>query len=117
MEFDYMYKDIVCTHVICAGNEVKVENKVKNPNLAAFGTVETVNPNDVYELLCERCFPETRANCSELLEDMGLQEYDPIEIIKQTHGTMCSDYFWIRLKENQGLSYKDVDPRLRVSAV
>lgn len=117
MEFDYMYKDTLCTHVMCDGNNIKIENKVKNISLTAFGVADVVTPNDVYDLLCERCFPETRVNCSELLEDMGIQEYDPIEIIKQTHGAMCSDYFWIRLKENQELSYKDIDPRLRVSII
>ena len=44
-----------------------------------------------------RAFPEERVDCKELLEDMGLERYDPWEIVKQTRGTLMTDGWWLKM--------------------
>jgi hypothetical protein len=53
----------------------------------------------VLEWFEDRAFPEERTDCKELLEDMDLDRYDAWNIIKQTRGTLMTDYFWLRIKE------------------
>lgn len=45
-----------------------------------------------------RCFPRTRDNVQKLLQDLGLEYYDPYLICLKTNGRMTNDHFWIRFK-------------------
>lgn len=103
-----MYKDNVAAHI-----DVNLDTKeivcVQIDQLrshSVFGkrphTVEYLN-----EFLEERCVPRTRYNIKELLADWGLQEYNPLDICKRTHGVMSADDLWIRF-EGEDLKYKDV---------
>lgn len=113
LEFDYMYKDRVCTHVVHDGRNITIDNKIEDKDnfYKAFGGLKEVTPNDLYELFESRCFPRSRVNCEELLQDLGLTEYNPVEIVRRTHGLMYCDYFWIRFKEDGNLSYRDIKIR------
>lgn len=52
---------------------------------------------EVYEDFLEsRCMPRTRAGLDDYLEAIGLYEYEPLEIIRKTGGTMAEDH--IRLE-------------------
>lgn len=44
----------------------------------------------------KRCFPEDRFGADELLAELGLDTYDPWEIVKKTKAEMTGvDKFWI----------------------
>lgn len=45
-----------------------------------------------------------------LLKLVGLDCYDPFQIVKITHGAMVDDVFWIRF-EGEDLTWNDVNPR------
>lgn len=47
------------------------------------------------EWVKRRVFPKTRMNADELLRELGLSEYDPIEILKKNQGACCKDQIWI----------------------
>ena len=47
----------------------------------------------------ERCVPRQREGIREYLETLGLDEYDPWEIIKRTQGRMAEDQQWIEVVE------------------
>jgi len=45
----------------------------------------------------DRAFPEERVDCKELLEELGLERYDPWEIVKLTRGTLMTDGWWLKV--------------------
>ena len=52
---------------------------------------------EVYEDYLEsRCMPRTRAGLKDYLDQIGVYEYEPLEIIRKTGGRMAEDY--IRLE-------------------
>ena len=63
--------------------------------------------NDWFET---RCFPRSRADANELLEMLGLSDYNPYELIKRSHGAMFDDFYWINF-EHETLTWNDVNPR------
>lgn len=46
----------------------------------------------------ERCIPRERAGIREYLETIGIEEYDPIEIIYRTAGRMAEDQQWLKIE-------------------
>ena len=110
LSFYFMYKDIPTTKIKFLPNlEVSAENLVDDLLLTAFGSYQPTI-NDVFDFLEERVFPRTRANADDLLKKLGLSKYEPIEIIKTTHGVMWEDFHWIKF-EGEELTYDKV--RLR----
>lgn len=77
---------------------VTVENYtdfiVKRP----FGYNNEINYKIYKQFLEKRCFPRTRYNCKQLLNDISIGCYDSYTIIKHTHGVMSDDLFWIRFE-------------------
>ena len=46
-----------------------------------------------------RCIPRTRAGLREYLETIGVDHYDPPEIIRKTQGRMAEDTIWLTVEE------------------
>ena len=49
--------------------------------------------------LQERCIPKTRDGIQFYLKELGLESYDPFEIIRRTEGRMAEDHHWIKIVE------------------
>ena len=41
--------------------------------------------------------PKSRENINILLKEMGLTEYDPIQIVEKTQGRMAEDAQWLKI--------------------
>lgn len=106
--FDYMYFDTVSEHVEVDMVSLTVESKVyaKDIMLQVFGkrpkTVENVQ-----FFFRSRCFEETNYGLRDLLKLLGLQQYNPYDIVRITHGKMVNDPCWIRF-EGETLSYEEL---------
>lgn len=74
-----------------------IENFTDDPLKTAFGVNRLPTWNDFLIFLEERCIPRERAGLREYLEVLGLDEYDPFEIIKITKGIMAEDNLWIEV--------------------
>lgn len=79
--------------------EVQVENYTDLLIKTAFGRNEMPLWSDFMEFLEDRCVPRQRAGLNEYLDALGLDEYDPFEIVKRTSGRMAEDRQWIRVEE------------------
>jgi len=75
--------------------KVTVINYTDNLINRPFGSIESPTMADLENFLEGRCFPKARANCQQLLLEMGLEHYDPLAIIMKTHGRQWDDYNWI----------------------
>lgn len=47
----------------------------------------------------------------ELLHNWGLAIYDPLAIVRKTHGLMMNDYFWVRF-DNEDITYDNIKVRV-----
>jgi len=100
MRMTYMYKQHPCTviDVDFLNRKIKIQNKTDDIIHRAFGIIEEPTWDDFEYFLEDRCFPRTRANCKELLKQLGLDNYDPLQIIEKTKGKCTDDKLWIKIK-------------------
>ena len=57
-----------------------------------------------------RCPERNRDNIKELLDNWGLVEFDPLGIVRKTHGLMFDDWTWIRF-EGEEITYDEIKVR------
>jgi len=90
-----------CTKIVAdyTSETVKHENYVDNKIKTAFGRNEHPNWQDYLEFLEERCIPKTRAGLREYLEVIGVDGYEPLEIIRRTKGRMYEDQQWVEIEQ------------------
>lgn len=79
--------------------KVIVKNFTDDVILRPFGVNENPTYKDLEDFMESRCFPRTRGNCRELLEKIGLDNYDPFEIVKINHGNCKEDNLYIECTE------------------
>ena len=100
LQFFYYDGDILCSLISAdyTDQTLCAENDVSDVIKTAFGNNEVPTWDDFQNFLEERCIPRARAGLREYLESLGLDEYDPLEIIKKTSGRMAEDNQWIEIK-------------------
>lgn len=54
--------------------------------------------------------PREGTSLKQYLEDLGLDEYNPYEIVRLTHGVMWEDNMWLKFP-GEDVSWKDVRVR------
>ena len=76
-----------------------VENLVSDFLKLPFGNNRNPSWEDYLYFLESRCIPQTRAGLREYLETIGVDHYDPLEIIRKTQGRMAEDDIWLTVEE------------------
>ena len=97
----FYYDDkTLCTKIAADYTEksICVENFVPNVLRTAFGNNQEPTWEDYLLFLEERCIPKSRAGLRQYLDEIGVDEYDPFEIIKKTSGRMAEDQQWIKVE-------------------
>lgn len=110
-KFTVLWKDDIMADVELYDKRRKVRiEKQKNtfPENPFYGG--EVTPERVYRFLEGRCMDRNRPCLPEYLDGLGLEEYNPYEIVKITHGVMWEDFQWIRFP-GEKVSWKDVKLR------
>lgn len=94
----YMHDDMLCTiiDVDFRHKKVFITNKTNRILLRAFGVVTDPDWEQFEYFLESRCFPRTRAYAKEILRDLGLDSYDPLQIVEKTQGRMAEDHHWMK---------------------
>ena len=92
--------EVLCTKIIAdfTDETLSVENATEHIVKTAFGKNEVPTWDDFQNFLEERCVSRSRSGIREYLETIGIEEYNPIEIIKKTSGRMAEDNQWIKLE-------------------
>ncbi|MCD8015598.1 MAG: hypothetical protein LUG99_21050 [Lachnospiraceae bacterium] len=104
--FEVFWKDEITSRVIVKGSRVQVTRFVEHPlkQLFAYKDMTRDQLNRIFEM---RCFDRNRADIAEILMRLGLDEYNPYEIVKKTHGVSYNDYIWFRFP-GERLTSQDV---------
>lgn len=98
-ELDYMHGDTLVTKIYVDFKEekIRIENYSDDLIDRAFGCIEEPTWEDFEMFLEERCFPRTRDKMKSILRDIGVDTYDPWQIIQVTEGRMAEDRHWIQI--------------------
>ncbi len=98
LRMSYMYKQRPCTiiDVDFLNQRVKIQNKTKDMLHRAFGVVEDPTWDDFEGFLKERCFPATRGNVKDILDNLQIADYDPMQIVEKTRGRTAEDDMWLK---------------------
>ena len=107
--FEVFWKDMLSARVSVKKNRVHVSRYIDHPVRQIFPKTD-ISRNQVNEILRLRCLEEGRPDIKEKLKAIGLTEYDPVEIVKRTHGVSFNDHIWIRFPGEE-ITYKDVSVR------
>ncbi len=91
--FRYYDNQKLCTLIYAdfSDKTLKAENYTDNIVKTAFGNRAFASWADLQSFLEERCIPRGRSGLREYLEAIGVDGYDPLEIIKKTSGQMTED--------------------------
>ncbi len=98
---DFMYEDELCTRIQVDYRleKITLENRTDDILHRAFGCRERVEWRDFQEFLEERCFPPTRDRMKDILRELEVPHYDPLQIIQITQGRMAEDKQWLHIHE------------------
>ncbi|MEC2463883.1 hypothetical protein P9X10_03050 [Bacillus cereus] len=61
--------------------------------------VKRIPLGDILGFIEWRVFPKEREDCDKLLKELGLEEYDPLEIAKKTKASLIEDGWWIAFND------------------
>lgn len=99
--FSYYDDQTLCSKIAAdyTNQTLCFENYTNNFLRTAFGNNLTPTWEDFQMFLEERCVPRSRAGLREYLETIGVERYEPLDIIQKTKGRMAEDDQWIHLEE------------------
>ena len=91
----------VCTTIYAdfRTETIRIENHTDDILHRAFGIKENPTWEDFEYFLEDRCFPRTRDKLKLVLKEIGLDYYDPLQIIRKTAGRLTDDKQWIEFVE------------------
>lgn len=105
--FDVLNKDTLLSHVEVIDNKVNVTRYIESV-LQPFGKEGMEVPiSFINTFLEDRCFNKNRPDKDEILEYLGLERYNSLEIVKKTHGRILGDFTWVRFP-GETLTWKDL---------
>ena len=98
LRITYMYQQHPCTiiDVDFFNQKVMIQNKTKDVLHRAFGVTKAPTWDDFEVFLRDRCFPATRGNVKDLLKQLQLTSYDPLQIVEKTRGRTAEDDMWLK---------------------
>ena len=93
--------DTLCARIAADETEktVRIENLATDYLKLPFGKNPNPSWSDYRHFLEDRCIPKTRAGLQEYLETIGVDSYQPEEIIRKTQGRMAEEDLWLTVEE------------------
>ena len=107
MRLDFMYKQKVCTesYVDFENKQIKIINRTNDIMKRAFGVNENPTWEDFESFLEERCFPNSRALKKTILQRIGVESYDPLQILELNKGRTAEDNQYINFTRKRRLAF------------
>lgn len=100
MRMTYMFRRQPCTtiDVNFLEQKIRIQNRTNDILHRAFGVNEQPTWEDFEIFLRDRCFPPTRGYLKEELQTLGLDSYDPLQIVEKTKGRTAEDGLWLKIQ-------------------
>lgn len=110
LQFTCYWRDEPVSEVLVKGNRAYIKRFVERHPLKQIFYADEMDVNKLSEILRTRCWQDDRADIDLHLKKLGLSYYDPLEIVKRTHGVSYNDFLWIQFR-GEHLRWKDVAPK------
>lgn len=109
MILDYYNAEELCTKIFAdeTTKNISIVNYTDDLNKRAFGINNRPTWSDLETFLESRCFPHDRQALKLELKQLGLTEYNPLEICKITNGRNYKDKQWLEISEVREVEYDD----------
>ena len=104
-------KDRLTCEIHVRNGAVMFENHSNFPLELPFGVMTSATEDDLEDFYRERCFPEERSNCKDLLRQLGLDYYEPEQICRKTHGLQFDDFLWLQFSDEPQVSWEEIKLR------
>ena len=107
MRLDFMFRQKVCTEIYVdfANKQIKIINRTDDIMKRAFGVNENPTWEDFESFLEERCFPNSRALKKTILQRIGVDSYDPLQILELNRGRTAEDNQYINFTKRRRLAF------------
>ena len=102
--FLLMWRDEVISSVVIGEKKVHIDRFILHPVKQIFYK-DDISRFEFGEILANRCWDRSREDIDTLLRLIGLNEYNPYEICKRTHGKMAQDDTWFKF-DGETLNYQ-----------
>ena len=109
LRFSLYWRNELIAKVSVTNTTAEITRFVLHPAKQIFWS-DKMNIVQLSEVLESRCWERNRDDIDVILKNLGLKSYDPLEIVKKTHGVSYNDSLWIQF-EGEKLSYRDVMTR------
>lgn len=106
LQFCAYWKDELISSVRVEGTTAYITRFILHPIKQIF----YADKMDIFQLsgiLEDRCWERGRADIREILKCIGLDNYDPLEIVKKTHGVTYNDFLWFQFS-GENYCYEDM---------
>ncbi|MBO6147804.1 MAG: hypothetical protein J6O55_00510 [Lachnospiraceae bacterium] len=105
-DFLLMWEDEVVTSVHIGETMVHIDRYILHPVKQIFYK-DDITRYEFGGIIRDRCWDENRKDIGKLLSLIGVEEYNPFEICKKTHGRMVQDKIWFKF-EGEDLHFCDL---------
>ena len=107
MRLDFMFKQKVCTEIYVdfEHKQIKIINRTNDIMKRAFGVNENPTWEDFESFIKERCFPNSRALKKTILQRIGVDSYDPLQILELNKGRTAEDNQYINFTRKRRLAF------------
>lgn len=106
LEFSTYWKNQLTAKVVVRGTKVDITRFILHPVKQIFWS----DKMDIYQLSCifeDRCWDRERTDINDILKSIGVRYYDPLEIVKKTHGVSYNDFLWFQFA-GEKFQYEDM---------
>lgn len=93
--FEVYWRDQLVSRVTVRKESAHVSRYTEQPDKQLFEG-DTMDREQILQIFRERCFDPTQPDAEAKLKALGLDEYDPLEIVRRTHGVAFNDDLWFR---------------------
>jgi len=100
--FCYLSVDEMFNNAPAISGSILAEPSIFHP----FDSKAALPFDEIRKFIAGRVFDAHRPDCKELLSDLGLEDYDVMEIAKKTHGMLFGDECWIRF-DDEDFTWED----------
>ena len=109
LEILCFWRDELVSFVTVEGNRAKIQRFTSHPVKQIFrdGEMDVFRLSNILE---SRCWQRDCRNIGNYLNKLDIPYYDPLAIVKKTHGVSYNDFLWFRFN-GENLTWKDVAPR------
>ncbi len=107
LRLDFMFRQKVCTEIYVdfEHKQIKIINRTNDIMKRAFGVNENPTWEDFESFLEERCFPNSRALKKTILQRIGVDSYDPLQILELNRGRTAEDNQYINFTRKRRLAF------------